>query len=1120
MITVLNCYYLNVADSNVARFPCWGPEGCWQLTATAVSQLTATAVSQPRTHRSHPRARLSRPRARLSPRRVPGMRDEDDTGRGSIGGCQPPSPVPTDTPTPTPVPPTTSPSGTVSAGSTSIDVGESTTVTGTARNLGLGDDPSLQVTGAVSTSCPAKEETSVHRFDITLTLTVEGCSAGTGRVFLTLVNSGQTLDSVAITVSAVPTPAPAASATINAATTTLKVDQVVTVEVDFENITGDPMWLPTGAISTPGGCASRDPVAPQPFDISMTVSIQGCYAGSGTLTVSTTSGGALASETFTVNPAPTATDPPPAPSGFSITIQTGWGAQARWSYLNGAVEYRVEYRAVGDATWSAVTSKRDWLLVTNLTPGVTYQFRLSARGSGYTYTTAWGATTGIITATMTAPLRFDGDVNDLVLKVAKTESIVLPEATGGTSPYTYALTPALPSGLSFDDSTRTLSGAPTATQEAATYRYTVTESGNATWWEEFTITVEEPEVDLEAVQYNLFESQSAELTASSQSNVDTIYWLKWNGTGWTEFDTSTDNPATLTLDKDDFDDSLAGIRVRATFEDSTEEAYADTILLQWRPMTLEVDVSDLYPDANESVTLSVSGDIPSGATYQWQTRNGDGDAWTNVGTSASITDSDEETTKQYRVQISHSSATTAISHTVYVTWDVYDIYADLGGDLRDAVEGNNQWVSTQRALVRCMTQSRPSNRAPLSRAVAGSFAAIISNYSGEVRTRMEGTCRTQGNRMFAVHDTVHAVELKILRSTAIYDDLLDTPVDSWIATDLANAKKLRRDAKRAAKTSSSSDNTGLDCQSSDAVPTTVDAKLTILNCLTLDSSHSFWVKGKGTRDADTLREHDTSNTGKYRWLDTGGWDCDWSPDGPLTSCLKHDVAYGTLQAIVGTSDVDDLDTVWNPRNKALADERFRLDILEYGCQDETINFLADWIGWCDMSNEALARIYYGMVVKRNSKWPVTKSDLTEITRTASYVECPEPPVPMAQSVNPYRSSEGDFVIEFAHNGGCLNLAVSKVEYVTQWEYSFTKGSFESWQYALGLSHRYCELINGLLTCTFDIPENVRIKGTITMYAQPVESELLFPELKDRWRHYGGQRGSTGRVVLENVDLGF
>ncbi|MCY4673805.1 MAG: S8 family serine peptidase, partial [Bacteroidetes bacterium] len=59
-------------------------------------------------------------------------------------------------------------------------------------------------------------------------------------------------------------------------------------------------------------------------------------------------------------------------------------------------------------------------------------------------------------------------------------SLVLPEATGGATPYTYVLEPALPAGLSFDASLRTISGTPTPVTPAASYMYSVADnSGNA-----------------------------------------------------------------------------------------------------------------------------------------------------------------------------------------------------------------------------------------------------------------------------------------------------------------------------------------------------------------------------------------------------------------------------------------------------------------------------------------------------------------------------------------------------------------------------------------------------------------------------------------------------------------
>ena len=384
--------------------------------------------------------------------------------------------------------------------------------------------------------------------------------------------------------------------------------------------------------------------------------------------------------------------------------------------------------------------------------------------------------------------------------------------------------------------------------------------------------------------------------------------------------------------------------------------------------------------------------------------------------------------------------------------------------------------------------------------------------------------RSLGNRMFAVHDTAHTVELDALRSTALYDDFLDTPLGSWIAADLADAKKLRRVAKRAGETQSSSGDTGLNCQSSETVPTTVAAKLTVLNCLTLDSPHSFWVKGNGTRGADTLRDHDEDNAGKYRWLSTGDWGCTpvlIAPQGPVPSCLKHDVAYATLQVMDATPDPDELDTLWNPRNKALADERFWLDIVKHGCQDEDYPFWQLLYGpaVCEQENADIAFAYYGIVTTFNGKGPVTKSDMASINRSPSYVECSDPPVPMAQNVRPFRDAEGDFVIEFTHHGGCVDLPASKVLHVAQWGYSFSKSSYPARVELLTPIHPECELQGSLVTCTFDVPESVRIKGTLKIYAQPVSAELNNRLIGLRWRHYGGA-GSTGRVVSMAVDLGF
>ena len=61
----------------------------------------------------------------------------------------------------------------------------------------------------------------------------------------------------------------------------------------------------------------------------------------------------------------------------------------------------------------------------------------------------------------------------------RVEGIVLPEASGGTAPLTYTLSPALPAGLMFDAATRTIAGTPSAKGETV-YTYRVTDANGAT----------------------------------------------------------------------------------------------------------------------------------------------------------------------------------------------------------------------------------------------------------------------------------------------------------------------------------------------------------------------------------------------------------------------------------------------------------------------------------------------------------------------------------------------------------------------------------------------------------------------------------------------------------------
>ena len=75
-----------------------------------------------------------------------------------------------------------------------------------------------------------------------------------------------------------------------------------------------------------------------------------------------------------------------------------------------------------------------------------------------------------------------GQISDQTYEVGTAiEPITLPAVPegSGTPPYTYAIEPDLPAGLTFDPATRTISGTPTAVAAATEYTYIVTDAANA-----------------------------------------------------------------------------------------------------------------------------------------------------------------------------------------------------------------------------------------------------------------------------------------------------------------------------------------------------------------------------------------------------------------------------------------------------------------------------------------------------------------------------------------------------------------------------------------------------------------------------------------------------------------
>ena len=80
------------------------------------------------------------------------------------------------------------------------------------------------------------------------------------------------------------------------------------------------------------------------------------------------------------------------------------------------------------------------------------------------------------------------EIADQTFIVGEAVDLTLPTATGGTSPYTYSLSP-LPAGLRFDTTTRVLSGTPTTATTATQTTYTATDTASVSASLTFTVTV-------------------------------------------------------------------------------------------------------------------------------------------------------------------------------------------------------------------------------------------------------------------------------------------------------------------------------------------------------------------------------------------------------------------------------------------------------------------------------------------------------------------------------------------------------------------------------------------------------------------------------------------------------
>ncbi len=280
------------------------------------------------------------------------------------------------------------------------------------------------------------------------------------------------------------------------------------------------------------------------------------------------------------------------------------------------------------------------------------------------------------TATLTLSITVEADASpsfgsatiaaQVYTKDVAITALTLPEATGGNGTLSYSIEEALPAGLTFTESSRQLSGTPTAVQTATDYTYTVTDDDGDTATLTLSITVEadaSPSFGSETIAAQVY-TQDVAITAltlpeATGGNGTLSYSIEESlpaGLTFTEssrqlsgtpttVQTATDYTYTVTDDDGDTATLTLSITVEA---DASPDFGSETIAAQ--VYTQDVAITALtLPEAtggNGTLSYSIEEALPAGLTFTASSRQLSGTP-TTVQTATdytyTVTDADGDT---------------------------------------------------------------------------------------------------------------------------------------------------------------------------------------------------------------------------------------------------------------------------------------------------------------------------------------------------------------------------------------------------------------------------------------------------------------------------------------------
>ena len=225
--------------------------------------------------------------------------------------------------------------------------------------------------------------------------------------------------------------------------------------------------LPPGLTLSSSGVIGGTPTTAGSYTFTVTATDANNFTGSQSMSLTVNSSlsatQAVASKTLTVNTAATPFTPVTASGGttpYVYSVSPSLPAGLSLNSSTGAIS--------GTPTVSAATATYT-VTVTDANSATSSQtFNLTVNSS-------MSATQAVASKTLT--------VNTAATPFTPVT------ASGGTTPYSYSIGPALPTGLSLNSSTGAISGTPTVSAATATYTVTVTDANSATTSQSFSLTV-------------------------------------------------------------------------------------------------------------------------------------------------------------------------------------------------------------------------------------------------------------------------------------------------------------------------------------------------------------------------------------------------------------------------------------------------------------------------------------------------------------------------------------------------------------------------------------------------------------------------------------------------------